>query len=78
MMLAYCRKQPNGVDEKGNKRRTHAEDQPPRDRLSSALESVCLPFANETTGVVEADEQVGSVEGDTSLSLLPSPSPLPA
>lgn len=61
----------NGVDEKGNKRRTQAEDQPPRDRLSQHLNrSVCLLFAHKT-GVVEADQKASSAEGDASLSSSP-------
>jgi len=61
MMLAYCRKQPNGVDEKGNKRRTQAEDQPPRDRLSQHLNRYGCDLPTNQTGVVEADEQADSV-----------------
>lgn len=67
----------NGAHDKGNKRRTQAEDQPPRDRLSQHLNrSVCLPFANQT-GVVEAKQRASSAEGDASLSSSPLPSPAP-
>ena len=61
LKLVHGLAKPNGVDEKGNKRRTQAEDQPPRDRLSQHLNRYGCDLPTNQTGVVEADEQVDSV-----------------